>query len=491
MHAGPDVTPETGERTREAPAPVPAPNPVEGRARWLVLFSITTGTFMANVDTTAVTVALPTMGREFGVGLDAMQWVLTAYLLTITAILPLFGRLADMLGRKPILTIGLGLFAASSAVCALAPSFPVLIAFRALQGIGASMFMATVMATAVTSFPPGQRGRVLGMVSSIVAAGTLLGPPLGGLLTDAFGWRAIFFINVPIGLLGALGTLRFVPANRGTGGDLRSLDVPGAVLFALFVAGLLLGLGRGPSLGWLDAEVLGLLAAAVLFIGLFVLRERRTARPLIDLQLLRRRVFGLGNLAALLYFALITITPFLFPLYLQEVLGWSTGTTGLIMTLQAIAMLLVSPLSGWWSDRVGSRRPALAALVLLLLSLLAAALLGEDPPVWLVGLLLALLGVGPGMFNSPNNSAIMGDVARERIGTANGILSTTRNLGRALGVAIVALTYQAFAGTSATSGIPAQTFLDGFRGVFLVGVALAAIAFVAVTFMHRRPAAAG
>ena len=268
------------------------------------------------------------------------------------------------------------------------------------------------------------------------------------------------------------------------------MDVPGAVLFALFVAALLLGLGIGPSVGWTDPEVLGLLAAAAALIGLFVLRERRTARPLIDLQLLRRRVFGLGILACFLYFALITITPFLFPLYLQEVLGWSTGTTGLIMTLQAIAMLLVSPLSGWWSDRVGSRRPALAALVLLLLSLLAAAFLGSDPPVWLLGLLLALLGVGPGMFNSPNNSAIMGDVARERIGTANGILSTTRNLGRAVGVAVVALAYQAFAGTSETAGIPAQTFLDGFRGVFLVGVALSAVAFVAVTFMHRRPEAA-
>jgi MFS family permease len=262
------------------------------------------------------------------------------------------------------------------------------------------------------------------------------------------------------------------------------------VLFALFVAALLLGLGRGPALGWTDPQVLGLLVAAAALAVLFVLRERTAARPLIDLQLLRRRVFGLGNAAAFLYFALITLTPFLFPLYLQEVLGWSTGTTGLIMTLQAIAMLLVSPLSGWWSDRVGSRRPALAALVILMLGLMAAAFLGSDPPVWLLGLLLVALGVGPGMFNSPNNSAIMGDVTRERLGTANGILSTTRNLGRAVGVAVVALCYQAFAGTAQTSGVAPETFLAGFRGVFLVGAGLAAVAFVTVTFMHRRPEAA-
>ena len=466
-----------------------APEPVEGVGRWLVLFSITTGTFMANVDSTAVTVALPTMAREFGVRLDALQWVLTAYLLTITAILPLFGRLADMLGRKRILNTGLALFVTGSAVVALAPTFPVLVASRALQGVGAAMFMATVMGTAVITFPPDQRGRVLGLISSIVAAGTLLGPPLGGLLTDAFGWRAIFLINLPIGLLGAVGTFLFVPADAdaGTGGGLRALDLPGALLFAAFVTALLVGLGRGPASGWTDPEIAGLLAAAVAALGLFVLRERRTAQPLIDLDLLRRRVFGLGILAAFLYFAIITITPFLFPLYLQEALGWSTSTTGLVMALQALAMLVVSPFSGWWSDRVGSGRPALAALVVLLLSLLATVFLTGDAPLWAVAVLLVLLGVGPGMFNSPNSSAIMGDVPRARIGTANGILSTTRNLGRAVGVAVVALGYQAFAGTSATAGVPVETFLAGFRGVVLIGVALVAAALVAVVFMHRRP----
>jgi EmrB/QacA subfamily drug resistance transporter len=463
-----------------------APAPVEGVGRWLVLFSITTGTFMANVDSTAVTVALPTMAREFGVRLDALQWVLSAYLLTITAVLPLFGRLADMVGRSRILNGGLVLFVGGSLVVALAPTFPVLVASRALQGIGASMFMATIMATAVTAFPPGQRGRVLGLIGSIVAAGTLLGPPLGGLLTEAFGWRSIFFVNLPIGLLGAVGTFIFVPRDRGTGGGLRALDLPGAALFAALVSALLLGLGQGPALGWASPRVLGLLAGAAVLLALFVVRENRTPRPLVELGLLRRRVFGLGILASFVYFLLTVLPPFLYPLYLQEVLGWSTGTTGLVMTLQAAAMLLVSPLSGWWSDRVGSRRPALLALVLLLLGLAGSASLGAEPRPWLIGGLLVLLGVGPGMFNSPNNSAIMGDVARERIGTANGILSTTRNLGRAVGVAVVALGYQAFAGTSATTDVPADTLLAGFRGVFLVGAVLAAAALTAVAFMPRR-----
>jgi EmrB/QacA subfamily drug resistance transporter len=465
-----------------------APAPVEGAARWLVLFSITSGTFMANVDATAVAVALPTMAREFGLRLDALQWVLTAYLLAITAVLPLFGRLADVVGRKRVLNAGLVLFVAGSLVVAVAPTFPVLIASRTLQGIGAAMFMATILATAVSAFPSGQRGRVLGLVSSIVAAGTLLGPPLGGVLTDAFGWRSIFFINLPIGLLGAVGTFVFVPAVAGSGGGVRALDLPGAALFAAAVTALLLGLGRGPATGSMPPDAVALLGGSAVLVVLFVLWQRRTARPLIDLALLRRRVFGLGILAAFLYFTLLTITPFLFPLYLQEVLGWSTSTTGLVMTLQAVAMLVVSPLSGWWSDRTGSRLPALTALAILAASLLAAAFLGSDPPVWAIGGLLALLGVGPGMFNSPNNSAIMGDVGPERIGTANGVISTARNLGRAIGVAVVASGYQAFAGTSATAGVPDQTFLDGFRGVLFIGAALAVAALVAVVFMYRRGA---
>lgn len=457
-----------------------------GIARWLVLFSITTGTFMANVDSTAVTVALPTMAREFDVGLDALQWVLLAYLLAITAILPVFGRLADMVGRKRILNTGLALFVTASLVVALAPSFAVLIASRAVQGIGASMFMATIMATAVTTFPADQRGRVLGLIGSIVAAGTLLGPALGGLLTDAFGWRSIFFINLPVGLLGAVGTLVFLPSEPGTGGSLRRLDLTGAVLFAGFATTLLLGLGTGPAAGWASPGVVALLLTAGAVLVLFVLWEFRVATPLIDLRLFRHRVFGLGNLAGFLYHVLTVITPFLYPLYLVEVLGLSTGRTGLLMTLPAVTMLVVSPFSGRWSDRVGSMWPALVALTLIMAAMAGTALLGPSSPLWVVGVLLAGLGAALGLFNSPNNSAVMGAVGRDQLGMVNGILSTLRNLGRAVGIAVVVLLYQAFAGTSATVGASADTLLAGFRGVFVAGALVGAGAFVVIVLMYRR-----
>ena len=456
-----------------------------GIGRWVILASITTGTFMSNLDAAAVTVALPTMAREFGVGLDALQWVISAYFLTITAILPMFGRLADSVGRKRILNTGLAIFVIASLLVALAPTFPLLTGARVLQGVGASMFMATIMATAVTTFGPQERGRVLGLLTTVVAAGTLMGPGLGGLLTDAFGWRSIFLINVPIGLLGAVGTLVFLPGDRpAEGPSARRFDLLGAVLFAGFSSSLLLALGAGPGAGWLSRLTLGLLGGAVAFLLLFVAQEVRSASPIIDLRLFRRRVFGLGALASFLSFVLMLFPAILFPLYLHEVMRWSLGTTGLLMTLQAVTMLIVSPLAGWWSDRAGSRRPALVALVVTTLAMLGSVLLGTGSPPWLIGGVLALFGVGFGLFLPPTNSAVMGDLGRDRAGTAGAIIATVRNLGKSVGVVVAVVLYSVFAGTSATVAVERGVLLSGFRGVFLVGAVLACVALVATALMY-------
>jgi EmrB/QacA subfamily drug resistance transporter len=456
-----------------------------GIRRWLILVSITTGTLMANVDAAAVTVALPTMAREFDVGLDALQWLISGYFLTITAVLPVSGRLADIVGRKRILNTGLAIFVTASLLVAVAPTFALLIAARVLQGVGASMFMATIMATAVTTFPPEERGRVLGLLTSVVAAGTVVGPGLGGVLTDAFGWRSIFLINVPIGLLGAVGTFVFLPADRPVGRpSAKKFDLLGAVLFAGFSSSLLLGLGAGPSAGWFSRLTLGLLGASSAFLGLFVAQEARSAGPVIDLGLFRRRVFGLGNVAAFLSFVLMLFPAVLFPLYLHEVMQLSLGATGILMTLQAVCMLVVSPVAGWWSDRSGSRRSTLVALGLITAAMTGSVFLGSASPLWLTGLVLTFFGVGFGLFLSPNNSAVMGALTHDRAGTAGAILATVRNLGKAVGVALAVLLYSAFAGTPATVGVEPAVLLSGFRGAFVVGAVLGGVAFVTVVLMY-------
>jgi EmrB/QacA subfamily drug resistance transporter len=455
-------------------------------ARWIILFSVTTGTFMANVDATAVVVALPMMAKEFGVDIDSLQWVLSAYLLTITAVVPFLGKLSDAIGGKRILSIGLLTFVVASLAVALAPVLPVMIAFRVLQGIGAGMFMATITPLALATFPVGQRGRILGIIGSMVAAGTLLGPALGGVLTGAFGWRAIFLINVPVGLIGSIGVMALLPKDSKKGTKAPRLDVPGFTLFIMFSSSLLLGLGFAPRLGWSHEVVIGLLGTAVVACALFVLRELKTAVPLINLRHFRRRVYGWGTLAAFLSYVLLLFPAFLFPLYMHEVLGWSIGLTGLMMTCQAFAMLLVSPLSGWWSDRVGSRRPALVALSVMIATFVGASFLTESSPPWLVAALLALIGASVGLFSSPNSSAVMGDLGQDQAGVANGTIATLRNLGRAIGVTLTVLLYQLFAGSPATARISADHFLAGFQGVLLVGAGLAAVAFLAVVLMYGR-----
>lgn len=456
-----------------------------GIRRWLILAAIMSGTFMANVDAAAVTVALPTMAREFDVGLDALQWVITGYFLTITALLPVSGRVADIVGRKRVLNTGLATFVIASLLVALASTFPLLVAARVLQGVGASMLMGTIMATAVTTFSPGERGRVLGLLTSVVAAGTVVGPGLGGVLTDTVGWRSIFLVNVPIGLLGACGTFALLPADRPVGHrSAKEFDLWGALLFAGFSSSLLLGLAAGPSAGWSHPLTLGLLSGSLVFLGSFVAQECRSSSPVIHLALFRRRVFGLGNVAAFLSFVLMLFPALLFPLYLHEVMHWSPGATGGLMTLQAVFMLLVSPVAGWWSDRRGSRGPTLVALGLITLAMTGSVSLGPASPSWVIGLVLACFGTGLGLFLSPNNSAVMGDLARDRVGTAAAILATVRNLGKSVGVALAVVLYSAFAGTSATVAVEPSVLLSGFRGAFGVGAVLAGVALVAVVVMH-------
>lgn len=307
------------------------------------------------------------------------------------------------------------------------------------------------------------------------------------LLADALGWRSIFLINVPIGMLGSIGTLVFLPADR-TAGDrsAKGFDLLGAVLFAGFSSSFLLGLGAGPSAGWVSWPTLGLLGAALAFLVFFAAQEVRSAGPVIELRLFRRRVFGLGNVAGFLAFVLMLFRALLFPLYLHEVMDRSLATTGLLMTLQAVAMLLVSPVAGRWSDRVGSRQPTLVALALTTLAMLGSVLLGPASPLWLIGAVLGLFGVALGLFLSPHNSALMGDLPRERAGTAGAILATVRNLGKSVGVAAAVLVYSAFAGTSATVAVDPDVLLSGFRGTFAVGAVLAGVALVAVVAMYWR-----
>ena len=403
--------------------------------KWLVLVAIGTSTFMTALDTSVVNTVLPVINRSFSSQIATIQWVVTIYLLVVSGLLLSFGRLGDLRGHKPVFLSGFGIFIVSSALCGLAPSAGTLIGFRGLQAFGAAMLAANSPAILTKSFPANQRGQALGLQATMTYLGLTVAPSIGGWLTDWFSWRAVFYINLPVGLAAFLLSWRFIPLDEGTKNAER-FDLSGALLFMAGLIALLLGLNQGSEWGWTSAPILILFFTAALFLTVFIFIEKRQAYPMLDLSLFRKRLFTTSTAAALFnYMALFSIL-FLMPFYLLQGRGLNPSQAGIILTAQPIVMALIAPLSGTLSDRIGTRLPAVLGMVILAASLFLLSRLGPTTPFTLVALLLGLAGLGTGTFISPNNSALMGSAPRHRQGIAAGILATARSVGMVLGVGL-------------------------------------------------------
>jgi EmrB/QacA subfamily drug resistance transporter len=409
--------------------------------KWWVLLTVAIGILMATLDASIVNIGLPTILTSLHTDLVAIQWVVEAYLLAITVLLLPFGRLADIVGRKRVYTAGFVVFTIGSALCGLSRSVEELIAFRVLQAVGAAAITANGFAIVTSVFPPQMRGTALGINGTVVAAGFTLGPTIGGLLIDSLGWRWIFLVNLPIGVIGTLAAMvilqeELITGRRGGAG--QHFDYAGALLSTLALIALLVALSLGPELGWWSPIIVMSAVLFVLFSVAFVVVEGRVEQPLVDFTLFHRRTFTAGNVAGLLSFLAISANAFLMPLFLQLVLGYDPLRAGLLMTPTALVMSVVAPLSGWMSDRIGARILSSLGLTIncvamLLLGTLTAQSGYTDVLRWLI-----LLGIGQGLFQSPNNSSVMGDVPRERLGIGSGLLSMMRNVGNVVGVAVSA-----------------------------------------------------
>ncbi len=325
---------------------------------WWALSTVALGTFMSTLDSSIVNVSLPVILRYFHSDLATIQWVVLAYLLTITSLLLTFGRMADIWGRKKVYTIGFGVFTFGSLCCALAGSAEQLIAARVLQAVGAAMIQANGLAITSAVFPDKQRGRALGIQGTVVATGTTLGPTIGGLLSGSFGWQANFLVNLPVGLIG-IGLALLVLEERRISvrreGAQARFDPLGAILASVTLVTLLLALNRGSSIGWGSPPILALFAVASVGLVGFLLTEQRVIAPLISLALFRIRPFATGTLAAFLSFLAISANNFLMPFFLQLALGFSPGRAGLLLTPTSLTLAVVAPLSGYLSERLGAR----------------------------------------------------------------------------------------------------------------------------------------
>lgn len=458
--------------------------------KWAVFVVIALGIFMATLDSSIVNISLPTIAAHFHVGLTGtVEWVIIAYLVMVSATLLTIGRLADMIGRKPIWATGLVIFTLGSAICGAAPSLPLLVAFRAFQGLGGSLLMAISPAMLAAAFPASERGRALGLNAVMVSLGVSTGPTLGGILTQDLTWRAIFYVNVPIGIIGFIAALKILRSetSRGPG----RFDPVGAGLLAIGLASLTLGLSFGQEWNWTSARTIAAIAVGLAGLAATVLFELRTREPILDFSLFRDRVFSSAAFSQVLSFLALFAVSFLLPFYLEELRGYSTIHAGLLMTPLPLTIALVAPLSGSLADRIGTRWLAAVGLTIACVGLVLISYLTAQTPFWrLVGVLM-LTGLGQGMFQSPNNSAMLGAAPRGRQGVASGILATGRTVGQSVSVALAGAIFAAGGAAAAgaelaarAAGAPGsgravaelqQTFQHGFHEAFIVCAAIAAM----------------
>ncbi len=469
-------------------------SPAIDSKKWWILANVSVGTFMATLDGSIANVGLPTIAVSLHVPLHVVQWVVSAYLLTICAMLPLVGNLADRFGRSRLYNIGFLIFSTGSALCGLSGSIGFLLGARVLQAIGASLLMANSQALVVTTFPLHQRGRAFGITGTMVSLGSLAGPAIGGVLIGYFGWPSIFWVNVPIGIFGFILGLFLLPKDSVKSQALGKFDYTGSVLFILGIVLLLYTVSNGDVWGWnSQSSVLGLVFAVIILLA-FGFRERIAKHPIIDFSLYKNRLFASASVAAMLSFISLFTTTTMMPFYLEDVLHASPQVTGTAMMAYPVAMAIIAPLSGWLSDKIGPYVLTTSGLGINALGFILLTLLGAQAPVWLVALHLAIFGIGQGMFQSPNNSSLMGTAPRAKAGLVGGLNALVRNIGMVLGIALSVSLFSArlhaltgVAAQNSLSSVSPQPFMAALHMVFLAAAGVCVVGAVISSLRGGKP----
>ncbi|MGD0004146.1 MAG: MFS transporter [Anaerolineaceae bacterium] len=454
--------------------------------KWIVLSVTTVGALMAAIDSTIVVLGLPNIMESLHSDLVSMIWVIMAYILASTIFLLTFGRVADLFGRVRMYNLGFVVFTIGSALCGFSANATQLIIFRLVQGSGGAMLVVNSAALITEVFPPNERGRALGINGITWAAGGVLGPILGGLILSAGNWRWIFFINIPIGILG-VGWGYLALKEMQSHSKTEKFDPLGALSFSAGLTALLLALTMGIEAGWTSVPVLILyfiFAAGLVF---FLFWERRVKSPVLDFSLFKPRVYTFSVLAAMGQSLALFAVNFLIVFYLQGVRGYDPLKAALLLIPLPVMSSIMGPLSGALSDRIGARIPATVGLLISAVALVFLTGLTPTTPYLPMAFMLALLGIGGGMFFPANTSAAMNAAPRERLGVASATLATLRQAGMvtsfALSLAVAAaslpndIMMQLFVGTNVTLGSKvAQDFVIGMRSAFVLSVVLTLVA---------------
>ena len=458
--------------------------------KWKVFSLVAVSIFMSTLDSSIVNVALPYIMQEMVTDISTIQWVIVIYLLVVSSLLLTFGRLSDIKGRRLIYVAGFLVFTLGSFLCGVASTVSFLVTARVVQGAGASMLMACSPALIVDVFEKEQRGRVLGMIGAVVAAGLTLGPVAGGFILEYLSWRYIFYINIPIGIGATIAGVFVLKSIPGGKGSREPLDYVGSLTMMIGLSSLILGLTQASSWGILSFRFAGCLMMAVLAGIGFIINARRCAHPLFDLGLLKIRLFVLPLATSGILFAALFTIVFMMPFYLTYPCGFSAGKTGGIMIVPFVFLLFISPVAGGLADRLGSRLLCFFGMVLLGLSLVSLIFLSPGMETLAILWRMALAGVGTALFVSPNNTTVMGAVPMARRGIASGATATARNLGMVMGVALATTIFtSSFTHLTQGAGLDNYTpamvpyFMISFQKVMGFG---AMIAFVGAGVAYAR-----
>ncbi|MEW6524204.1 MAG: MFS transporter [Bacillota bacterium] len=440
--------------------------------RYLAFVTILAATFMSVLNTNMIRVASPSIMSEFGVDVKDLTWVFNAYILPYSILMPVFGRLGDMYGRKRMFMLGLTTFAAGSILCSMTWTFGSLVLFRVIQAVGAGALFPNAMAMGTALFPPDQRGRMLGVWGGTAAVGAVVGPALGGFLVDFLRWRAVFYVNVPVAVLALVGAATLLGESPKRPGR---FDFAGSILLAAGLFSLVMGLTSvGDGRGLVTA---GYLAIALLIIWAFCRVEKGLEQPTVDLNLFSNPVFVAGTVCGGVHMLTGQATTFLLPLFLAQVQGHPAAVIGLIMLPSACVRIFASPLGGALSDRLGNRWPVTAGLLIKILTFtLLAFLTPQASPAYIVAALL-INGTGAGLIWSPTLSAVMGSAPPERAGTVAGVFNMLRFVAGICGTTVAGLVLSAnFARIDPARRGPVPGYFESY--VMLIAVCALALVFV-------------
>ncbi len=484
-------------------APLPAVHPavnlrsrqtveLQGQTnKWIVFALAATATFMTTLDSSIVNIGLPSIAHTFHTGISGTtEWVIIGYLVVIAAVLLTFGRLADMIGRRPIFLTGLVVFILGSMLSGLAPSLLLLILARLFQGIGGALIFSVNVAMITSTFPLRERGLALGLNMVVVSLGVAAGPTIGGVITQYLSWRWIFYVNVPICLLLLLASVYFYGEHHPQREQHERFDPIGAIMLATGLAALTLGLSFGQEWGWLSAGTLAMFAIslAMLVVGVYV--EAHIEHPILNLGLVKNRVFAFANISFMLCMMALFAPGFLLPFYFEELRGFSIIETGLMMTPLPLLLALVAPFSGTLADRLGSRWLSPIGLAIACFGLFLVSQINAQSAPWDIIWRLAVIGIGQGLFQSPNTRTMMGAAPRNAQGEASGLLATGRVIGQSMSIALTGTVFAALGGAAAGTLLSSpqaqnlsltsihalqQTFVSGFHTALLVCAAFAAL----------------